>query len=133
MANEKNHRANPIHGAGSRPSTRSFALRVAGCDVLWGDEMSIGVIFHRFTGRNFSCTTTHADYLAYMARELNTDLSDGVEVAWGTDGGTMLETAVIRRGASVGAEGFVCGPRPQGKTTDASAAPTMQYSRKPAL
>lgn len=133
MADEQRPDTQRSHCARALRSTLPFSLRLADREVLWGDETSVGVIFNNLTGRNFACATNHADYLAYMAKEIKADLSDGVEVAWGANGGAVLETAVIRRGTTACAACSVCCVTAQSKTTAPSAAPIMHCSTSPVL
>lgn len=106
--------ANPARPARKARSKYPFALRVAGCEVLWGDESSIAVIFNNVSGRNFECAANHADYLTRMGGEWEVDLSAGIEVALVKTGGAALQTGRIVLGASHCGECIACQPGPAG-------------------
>jgi hypothetical protein len=58
------------------PEDMTYKIMQGDLELLRGDELSIRVIFNNLTGRNWDDERppwrdgTHADYLAYMEREL---------------------------------------------------------------
>lgn len=81
----------------------AYEIRVGGETFMKGDAGSIGMLFGNLDGRNFKPASwrnqTHAEWLAYMAKEYQTELSAGAGIQLVNHEGVVLNESEIGKHA----------------------------------